>query len=435
MELNDKKPTDDFNRDGTPKKLKDKLIDWELDAKKLPAIELFNLGTMEMYHGGIYPKPDTFCGFCWSLIKNETPGERIIDWFKFEEDIEDILNALNYYGADKKHPDYLFLSQKLTAIKCKKIAILDENKEYSENEIICLAFQPNGNRLDIPKDIYIHNYNDIKQIMKNFDGKYSKAGFEFSYPAIQVLDRIRNKETLNLKKSFQFYGTPEKLCNILCEKAFDPYSNKSINILEPSAGQGAIIDSVLNWFNTESVHLELKEITAIEYMNENYQVLENKYSSNGKIKLINMDFLEYDEYINFFDVVIANPPFSKAQDIKHFYKMYEVCKPNGLIVSIMSNSFLYNSQKIFKEFRDFLGLPNDAQTRAAGKGGCVALGMSKDGLEQEVFIQTFEAGEFKESGTNVHSALIVLKKNTVSGFNNTKTISFKEELKQLSFFD
>ena len=390
--------------------------EWLEQIKNLPAIEIFNQGTLEMYHGGVYSTPDTYCGACWEyLVQNDIPGQRIIDWDKFEEDIEEILNALDHYGSDKKHKDYIFLSSKLTAAKAKKIANLREDLIYSELEITCLGFEINGNRLEIPKDFFIHNYNEVKQIMKNFEGKYSKNGFEFPYPAEQVLERIRNKETTNLKKTFQFYGTPEKLCKILCEHAFDPYENKKLKILEPSAGQGAIIDSVLDWFKFESVHCEIDSITAIEYMTENYQVLQNKYHDNNLIKLKNMDFLEYDKYINYFDIVIANPPFSNGQDIQHFMKMFEVCKPGGIIVSIMSNGFIYNSQKKFQKFRDFIGLPFDAQTRYAAKGGCEA--SSENG---DLILKTFESGEFKESGTNVHTVMIAMRKNTISGFENKK---------------
>lgn len=297
-----------------------------------------------------------------------------------------------------------------------------------ENNVVRL---PEGGQLD--RKIYL----EVKKAIELIGGKWKGGkvyGFIFDNDPTDLIEQIASGVKRNIKKEFQFYVTPEKLCNILCEKAFDPYQNKSINILEPSAGQGAIIDSVLKWFDSEAMHLEINKITAIEYMAENHQILVDKYSNNDIVNVLKMDFLDYDEYINYFDVVIANPPFSKAQDIKHFYKMYEVCKPDGIIVSIMSNGFLYNSQKIYKEFREFLGLQHYAQTRAAAKGGCTAVGLSKDGLDQEFFIQTFDAGEFKESGTNVHSAIIVMKKHTISGFNKKLTTSIKNEVFQTQLF-
>lgn len=314
------------------------------------------------------------------------------------------------------------------------IIIMDTKEKVLQNCIIQnnVVKLPEGEQLDRK------TYLEVKKAIELIGGKWKGGkvfGFVFDKDPTELIQQIASGVKRNIKKEFQFYGTPEKLCNILCEHAFDPYRNKSINILEPSAGQGAIIDSILKWFDTEAMHLQINEITAIEYMAENHQILIDKYSDNDKINILNMDFLEYDEYINYFDVVIANPPFSKAQDIKHFYKMYEVCKPDGIIVSIMSNGFLHNSQKLFQEFREFLGLPYNAQTRYAAKGGCTFSSTSKDGLDEQVFVQTFDAGEFKESGTNVHSALIVMKKHTLSGFDAIKPIPIKEEIKQLSIFE
>lgn len=115
--------------------------------------------------------------------------------------------------------------------------------------------------------------------------------------------------------------------------------------------------------------------------------------------------------------------------------MYEVCAPRGIVVSIMSNGFLYNSGKIYKEFRNFIGLKGNAQDRYAAKGGCVAVGMSKNGNEQECYIKTFESGEFKESGTNVHTVLIALRKNGISGFEDKRILPKKPIIQQFNLFD
>lgn len=388
---------------------------WRIEISKLSAEELFNHATVEMYHGGVFPNRETFCGACWVYLREtDEPGKRIIDWDYFAKEIPDILNALDHFGADKKHTDYVFLQTKYSLVKAKGLIDLKPEATYSDTELLCLAFTVIGNRLEIPKDIFIPNYNEVKQIMKNFDGVYKNNGFDFKYPASQVLERIRNKETTNLKKKFQYYGTPKELCALLCEKAFDPYENKKIQVLEPSAGQGAIMDSVLEWFENEAVNLELKKLTAIEFMDENHLILKEKFAGNPLVRLHKGDFLAYDRFINYFDVVIANPPFSGNQDIKHFYKMYEVCKPNGIVCSIMSTGFIYNSGKVHKEFREFIGMGNTAQDRADAKTGTVFTCTSKEGYDQTVYVQVFNDGEFKESGTGVSTALIVMRKQTVT---------------------
>lgn len=420
---------DDFYNDGLYKSNKDLKKQWQEEIKRLPVSEVFYHGTLEIYSSGALPDPNTFCGTCWLALINETAGECLIDWNFYEEDIIDFLEKLDYTKTEKTHPYYVFLSKKLSIINARKTANLIDGLEYSDLEIISLSFIVKGNRLEIPKTTFIPNYKELKQMFQNFEGKYSKNGFDFPYPAEQVLNRIRNKETTNLKKTFQYFGTPKKLCDLMCEKVFDPYLNKSLKVLEPSAGQGAIVNSVLEWFEKESVNCELESITAIEYMAENYQILNDYFKDNEVVNTLQMDFLKYDEYINYFDVVIANPPFSNKQDIKHFRKMYEVCKPGGYVISIMSNGFLYNSQKDFVAFREFIGLPEGAQTRYAAKGGCVF--ESENG---QLYVKTFESGEFKESGTNVHTALICFRKDSISGFETIKS-KRKETPKQISIFE
>lgn len=422
---------------------------WEDEIRRLPAIEIFNHATLEMYHGGCYPDPDTFCGKCWELIKNDKPGERLIDWAMFEEDIEEIIETLNYQKADKKHPDYIFLSTKLTIIRARKKADLIEGIDYSEIEISALSLNPVGNRLEIPKDNFLSNYKELKEIMKNFEGKYKNGGFDFPYPAIQVLDRIRKKETTNLKKSFQYYGTPAALCDQLCEMTIDPYVNRKVRVLEPSAGQGGIIDAVYRWFEKNAVHVELRSITGIEFMAENFQVITEKYKDKEDIKLKHQDFLEFDKYINYYDYIIANPPFSGGQDILHIKKMYEALKPNGVLTCIMSVGWLYNSQKKFAEFRKWLGFDSTDETNlkliSKGLKGYTGARLSINGYDEPVMIQPVESGAFEESGTNVATCIVQIKKNDISGFNaepveepkkkvNEKVLPKKKETTQLDLF-
>lgn len=403
-------------------------MDYSKEINSLSAIDLWNHGTVELNSGSI-PDKTSFCGQCWQKLKNETPGERVIDWMMFKEDIIELLNCLDYYKIDKKQEDYMFLQKKLIQCEIYEKSLIQEGKIYTDLELSALYLTPKGNRLEIPQGFVIGNYKALKAMMLNFEGKYNKNGFDFPYPAEQVLERISNQETTNLKKKFQFFGTPYALAKELCEMTFDRMSNKRVNILEPSAGQGAIIDAIYEFFDDKYINISLKEITAIEFMKENYMLLDKKYSSiHPKIKLLEMDFLKYEEYINHFDYVIANPPFTKGQDIEHFYKMYEACKPGGIVTSIMSTSWMHNSNKKHKEFREWLGIKieswsDEINLKSAAKGfaNYNSVRVSENGNDETVSVKTYEAGMFKESGTNVITCVVQVKKNDVSG------LSFKTQ--------
>lgn len=152
------------------------------------------------------------------------------------------------------------------------------------------------------------------------------------------------------------------------------YKTKTnISILEPSAGQGAIVRAI-------NRILPSQEVDCYELMPLNRSYLKKIPTVN----LIGEDFLS-TRITQKYDVIIANPPFSKNQDITHVRKMYEHLKPNGVLVAIMSTHWQHTNNKVEREFRAWL-----------------------DSLSAEV--QTVASGEFKESGTMVQSVIVSFRK-------------------------
>ena len=86
-----------------------------------------------------------------------------------------------------------------------------------------------------------------------------------------------------------------------------------------------------------------------------------------------------------FDKIVANPPFTKNQDIEHISHMYSFLNHGGRIVSCASLSWKYGSQYKQKAFRDWLELINAE-------------------------VEELEGGEFKESGTNIKACIITINK-------------------------
>ena len=137
-----------------------------------------------------------------------------------------------------------------------------------------------------------------------------------------------------------FYPTPEGVI----EKMLEPYledikgyygegkifksDKRNIQILEPSAGKGDILDYICN-----KLRFKKENIYAIESEPDLVSVLQNK-----GYKVIENDFLNYNgDY--YFDFIFANPPFSK--DVEHILKMWEVIK-NGDIVTLVNSETINN---------------------------------------------------------------------------------------------
>lgn len=216
-------------------------------------------------------------------------------------------------------------------------------------------------------------YVEVKARLELIGGKWKGGkinGFVFDEDPTQYLDNIQNGDKRNLKKEFQFFATPDSVCDRLVELAD---INEQERVLEPSAGRGAIISAI------NRVHPKMY-VECFELMPLNVQFL-NKIDT---AIVIGDDFLKSEESEPF-DVIIANPPFSKNQDIDHVMKMWEMVGNGGRIVSVMSKHWQQSSNKKEKQFRDFLE-------------------------ENKAEVIEIDAGEFKESGTSIATCIVVINK-------------------------
>lgn len=216
----------------------------------------------------------------------------------------------------------------------------------------------------------LSNYQDVRKALINAGGTYNKNKFIFSGDAKPYIDMLMKGDKVNIKKEYQFFATPPDLARRLVELA--NINSPDLLVLEPSAGQGAIVKALLNKEPGLIIH-------AYELMEANRTVL----SSIKDCVILGEDFLQGNDHK--FDRIVANPPFSKNQDINHVLKMYARLKKGGRIVSITSNSWRTGQQKKQVEFRNWL-----------------------DSIDAR--IEDIDAGEFKESGTNISTTLLIIDK-------------------------
>lgn len=235
---------------------------------------------------------------------------------------------------------------------------------------------PSGNRMELPTFFRFgkKGYDTVKSEIMKAGGKYKKNGFEFEEDANVVYDRIINvinKEDYNLKKKYQFFETPSSLAQEMVRLA---EIRNGDAILEPSAGRGAIVKAIYNEYPYMSVY--------------GYEIMENNIKHLTKIphfKLLGTDFMRDCDCTVGFDVIIANPPFAKNQDIDHVLKMYSVLNRGGRLVSVISSHSEYSSGRKERNFIEWL-------------------------QEVKAEVIKIDAGIFKESGTMVESRIIVIKK-------------------------
>lgn len=232
-----------------------------------------------------------------------------------------------------------------------KLGILKENVFYFP-------------KIELERKVYLK----IAKHLEFLGGKWnrSKKGFVFDRD-IENVEELMG-DNIKKKKELQFFETPKELAKELVELA---EINNDINILEPSAGRGAIIKKIRNIYHKQIQYCEIDET------NKKYLKKINNVESVGD------DFLQLNKMT--FDRIIANPPFSKNQDIEHIKHMFSLLRNKGILVSIASRHWLLSNNKKETEFRMWL---------------------TDVGAE----IMELKGGEFKESGTIIKGVIIKIKK-------------------------
>lgn len=233
-----------------------------------------------------------------------------------------------------------------------------------------------GNTIKLPgEQLERADYMAVKKQLELIGGKWKGGkvqGFVFGFDPTDLLQQQANGEGRNLKKEYQFFGTPADLADRMVELADIQMEDE---VCEPSAGQGAIVQAIHRATN------EARTVWGFELMPINQTIVDKIVG----FRRLGADFLT--ECITPFDKFIANPPFTKNQDIDHIRKMYECLNPGGRIVTIASRSWTFGNQSKQVLFRDWLD-------------NCGAS------------VEELPTGTFSESGTEVGAMLLVIDKRS-----------------------
>jgi len=238
-------------------------------------------------------------------------------------------------------------------IKQDVIEVLEQCK-IEDNKL----FLPDG---QLDRKLYL----DVDKVLKLAGGKWNRSAKAhlFTDDIGDLLDTlILSGEIADIKKELQYFATPPAVVKQLIELA-DLQPDDSV--LEPSAGEGAIALEIVKNYKT----------TACEIHKPFADKLSEKMAG-----VYNVDFLAWDT-LPHFSKIVANPPFTRQQDIDHVCHMIDLCC--GRVVSVMSASILFRQNRKTLEFRDDID----------SLGG--------------IFIELPE-GSFKDSGTMVNACIVCI---------------------------
>jgi hypothetical protein len=258
---------------------------------------------------------------------------------------------------------------KIAPVKCEQVQGFEGMNDLQTDLSNCYL---SGNVLQLPKTKLI-DYSNLRKSLLNCGASYKSNTFVFPNEAKPYILKLMQGETINLKKEFQFFATPKELAEEMA--SFLNVTNPQMAILEPSAGQGALIEAVCERWEI------LKPIDYCELMDLNADILADKKLN---AQMVNDDFLTMG-VIPIYDRIIANPPFSKNQYIDHVYKMFDLLKFGGRIVCITSCHWLHSQGKKETAFKNWLD-------------------------DMGATYEEVKEGTFKSSGTNIKTMFLVIDK-------------------------
>ncbi len=261
-----------------------------------------------------------------------------------------------------------------------------------------------GNHVKLP-DVKLERkvYTDVKRALEKMGGKWKggkTAAFVFAEDPTALMRRAQSGEKVNTKQEFQFFETGDKMADRLVQllNVTKPEIEAKawFKILEPSAGQGALIDALIRAGVLECAGTK---IYAIEKMPQNVRILLQKYDPVNELHVAKInDFIELDTESEEgkFDRIIANPPFTKHQDVDHVYKMYAALRKGGRLVSLTSKSW---SQQAYSHTED-----PDRKTMSKPQKFLEWLG------DHHATIIPMSGSHFKHAGTSIEVNIIVIDK-------------------------
>ena len=246
--------------------------------------------------------------------------------------------------------------------------------------VVLSTLKIDGNNVRITKQLDRKLYIAVNKVLERIGGKWNckaKAHVFDSDPTERV-NNVIECGVLDPKVKTGYFPTPSKIIDKMIVLA----NLKTMqSILEPSAGQGDIVEKILRYVNDGDYGYD---ITICETLSENVRILEeNGWRVEG-------EFFSYANYCNendiTFDRILMNPPFYAQSDIEHVTTAFNLLVPNGILVAIMSAGVTFRENKKTVEFREKIMEP------------------------YQTYLERLPSGAFKESGTMVNTIILRLEK-------------------------
>lgn len=243
-----------------------------------------------------------------------------------------------------------------------------------------------------PEQLERKHYEAVAKVLDAAGGKWNKKACAFLFPKgvdpiVIFASAIHSGQIVRDKQTAQAFYTPESIVRMLIRHAD---LRPGVMVLEPSAGEGAIVQGLIE-ADLDTI------VTAVEQNPRASAILTERFGRTQRVHLRpETDFLTCTPRVGFeatkrktdvllHDRVIMNPPFNDGQEIEHVLHAIRFLKPGGRLVSVMSNGVMCRNDTRYEAFRKKL----DRSTR-------------------EWAFDKLPSKSFHESGTDVETVVLVL---------------------------
>jgi type I restriction-modification system DNA methylase subunit len=236
-----------------------------------------------------------------------------------------------------------------------------------------------GNELRITEQLDKTMYMAVNRVLEAAGGKWNRKAKAhlFDGEAAEVIEPIvLTGEYSRTKQDFGAFFTPPSLAAQVAKRI--TFTHTGMRLLEPSAGMGALALAARDEAQADDERCSWADITCLEIQPKLVVALREQHLHAECADFLDEDPVEYEP----FGAVLMNPPFAKQADIHHVMHATRFLKPGGCLVAITSASVLFRQNNLTERFREFVS-------------GCGT-------------IERLPEYSFKESGTSVNTALVVL---------------------------
>ena len=226
-----------------------------------------------------------------------------------------------------------------------------------------------GNTVTLPGQLDRDMYVKVDKVLKAAGGQWNRKARAhlFPDPAAPILDALLSDGKVTTAQDEGWFPTPAPVVTRLIMAAdLEP----RMEVLEPSAGEGAIARPVASWGCT---------VDCIELNPKRADVLR---AAGFARWVAGCDFLTVTPH-RAYDRVLMNPPFAGKADIAHVRHAAGFLRPGGLLIAVMAAGIEFREDRQTADFRDLVG-------QSGGR------------------IITLPNGSFRESGTGVGTVLVAI---------------------------